>query len=111
MASYKEHCEDCQKQLGKDWSFIHIWLDEFFVKMGCNEKHRDIRHHLKGIQEVRKMWGDEAAKAAEIHIIKDFNGWIPKDEIEVQKWRMGVIEVPSQYKIEDGKLVKEIVNE
>jgi hypothetical protein len=94
MADYKEHCRDCQKRLGKDWNVVHRWLDELFVKMGCHERHRDIRHHEKGIEEVRRKWGDQAAEAARIHIAKDFDGWVPRDEMEVQKWRHGVVQVP-----------------
>lgn len=106
MASYKEHCADCQKQLGKDWSVVHRWLDEFFAKMGYHERHRDIRHHKKGIEEVRQKWGDQAAEAARIHIERDFNGWVPNDEMEVQKWRYGVVQIPVGYTMKDGKLVK-----
>ena len=94
MASYKEHCKECKEKLGKDWSVVHRWLDEFFINMGCNEKHRDIRHHQKGIEQARIKWGDQAAEAAKLHIMTDFNGWVPKDEIEVQKWRIGVINLP-----------------
>ena len=44
--------------------------------------HRVHRHHKKGIEE--KKWGDDAAKAAELHIRADFNGYIPnKKEVEV----------------------------
>lgn len=44
------------------------------------------RHHVKGIEEIRKMWGDEAANAAKIYILVDCwgipskanyeNGWV-----------------------------------
>ena len=90
MASFEQHCLDCQEQLGCEWMMVHRWLDEFFPKF-FNEKHRDIRHHEVGIEQVRVMWGDEAAKAARIHIARDFEGWIPKDSIEVQGWRMGIV--------------------
>ena len=92
MAWYKEHCADCLKELGNDWSVVHRWLDELFIMLG--EKHRDVRHHRKGIEEVRKKWGDEAARAAEIHISRDFFGFIPEDEMDVQKWMVGVIIYP-----------------
>jgi hypothetical protein len=106
MADYKEHCRDCQERLGRDWSVVHRWLDEFFARMGYHERHRDIRHHLKGIEEARARWGDQAAEAARIHIEKDFGGWVPADEVEVQKWRHGVIQVPPGWELKDGVLVR-----
>jgi len=78
MASFDEHCEDCIRELGKPYPEVHIWLDEFFKKLG--PKHRDVRHHTGGVEEVRKAWGDEAAKAAQIHIRKDCRGVIPSEE-------------------------------
>jgi hypothetical protein len=106
MASYKEHCAECVQKLGEPFYVVHRWLDEFFVKMGCHVRHRDIRHHEKGIEEARKMWGDKAAEAARLHIATDFGGWVPKDEMEVQKWRCGVVQVPIGYEMQDGILVK-----
>lgn len=45
-----------------------------------------MRHHRQGIEEVRRLWGDRAALAAEIHIRQDLKmeGWpedwpIPRD--------------------------------
>jgi hypothetical protein len=37
-----------------------------------------MRHHREGIEEVRTLWGDLAAKAAEIHLLADMGGHIPK---------------------------------
>ena len=93
MANYKEHCMDCLMELGNNWSVVHIWLDEYYKTWGPN--HRSIRHHQKGIDEVRRKWGDEAAKAAEIHIKRDFFGKVPKDEHEVELIMDGVIELPA----------------
>jgi hypothetical protein len=104
MSSFAEHCRDCKDKLGDEHARVHKWLDAFFVKMGYDLKHRDIRHHEKGIEEVRKMWGDEAAKAARIHIEADFYGYVPKDEKDVQAWRLGVIHQPNLVS-EDGILV------
>ena len=107
MASYKEHCKDCQNQLGKDWSVVHLWLDEMFKYMPGNLFHRSFRHNIAGVEEVKHKWGDEAAKAAEIHIRRDFPGL---DRIPtVQDW-----EKPEQmYKLSDQyfEIDKEIPNE
>ena len=70
------HCKECREKMGDDWNKVHAWLDatarDYFPWMG----HRQIRHHKDGVEEVRKMWGDEAAKAAEMHIISD-EGKVP----------------------------------
>lgn len=106
MSTFKEHCDDCKKELGDDYAYVHKWLDAFFEKLGYDEKHRDIRHHEEGIEEVRKMWGDKAAEAARIHIKADFYGYVPKDNKDVQKWRNGVVHLPPGLEMKDGILVK-----
>jgi hypothetical protein len=92
MSSFLEHCDASRQKFGKNYAHVHTWLDEFFSRMGWSLKHRDIRHHLKGIEQVREMWGEEAAEAARLHIEMDFEGFIPRDEKEVQSWRMGVLQ-------------------
>jgi hypothetical protein len=89
MAHYKEHCADCQRELGKAWEVVHRWLDELaFSRTGMfRPQHRCARHHKDGVEQVRAMWGDEAAKAAEIHIRKDFAGKVP-DPQEAQRWTL-----------------------
>jgi hypothetical protein len=75
MAAFKEHCQDCMKELGDEYQYVHHWLDEYFHLLGGH--HRKIRHHVEGVEEARKLWGDRAAKAAEIHIKKDNCGRVP----------------------------------
>lgn len=70
MAKFEEHCLDCAKELGEPFPKVHIWLDGLFIIL--RHKHREVRHHQDGVEEVRKMWGDMAAKAAEIHIKRDY---------------------------------------
>ena len=50
-------------------------------------RHRKLRHHQAGIDEVRRRWGDKAAAAARAHIVADLkmDVWteympLPKDE-------------------------------
>jgi len=69
MAKVAEHCQDCIDELGEPFEQVHKWLDGLFRYAGSD--HRDIRHNVKGVEKVRKMWGDKAAKAAEIHILKE----------------------------------------
>ena len=96
MSSYKEHCKECREKLGKDFYVVHRWLDQFFPILG--EKHRELRHHLDGISEVRKMWGDEAAEAARLHISADFYGYVPKNADDVRIWMLGVVHFPDKQK-------------
>jgi len=80
VASLKEHCEDCLRELGEAFTEVHEWLDELQVDYG--PMHRPFRHHTEGIERVRSRWGSRAAKAAEIHIKRDCAGAIPTpDEI------------------------------
>ena len=78
MPSFDYHCQDCIEKLGKPYEEVHKWLDEFMgdetVPLIERTRHRKYRHNKEGIEQVRKMWGDEAARAAEIHIRKDLSG-------------------------------------
>jgi hypothetical protein len=69
MSNLRIHCEDCLKELGEEFRFVHEWLDELFKYSGPD--HRDYRHNHQGIEEIRRRWGDRAARAAEIHITRD----------------------------------------
>ena len=68
----KAHCEDCIKALGEPFEQVHKWMDGLFDYRTKQLRHRIFRHNRKGIEEVRKMWGDKAAEAARRHIIVDF---------------------------------------
>jgi len=80
MAYLHEHCYDCKQHLGKDWKEVHLWLDALFADYGM--AHRKYRHNSEGIEEIRKMWGNEAALAAKIHIIVDCWGIPSKADYE-----------------------------
>lgn len=93
MPSFEEHCGRCEEIMGEPFPKVHLWLDEFFLKPPWGTRHRHLRHHRKGIEEVRRMWGDRAAQAAEIHIRQDLEteGWpqfqaIPRDSEEFVKF-------------------------
>jgi len=76
MATYKQHCIDCEFILGKSHEDVNIWIDDLQQLYGY--EHRKYRHTLEGIEEIRILFGDEGAMAAEIHILRDMCG-IPKD--------------------------------
>jgi len=88
MASFQDHCKESLKEFGNEYAHVHRYLDEFFRKVG--PKHRSIRHHADGVEEVRRKWGNDAALAAERHIMTDwawhpeYNGRVPtKSESEI----------------------------
>ena len=88
VSSRHKHCQDCIKVLGKPYDEVHAFLDQYFAKLGPL-KHRQELHHKHGIAMVRAKFGDEAAKAAEIHIREDFLGYLPEDSHDVYLWMHG----------------------
>jgi hypothetical protein len=76
MAALYQHVAECKVVLGNGWPEVHIWLDEYAAFYHSLLAHRAFRHHCEGVEEVRRRWGDEAAKAAEIHIARD-EGAVP----------------------------------
>lgn len=77
MAAREVHLFIDRKHLGKEFGDVHRWLDELYAKFGG--LHRRHRHTKEGVEEVRRMWGDEAAHAAELHILLDM-GHVPSEE-------------------------------
>ena len=85
MANRKAHCKECKEKMGEEWDKVHAWLDGLSSpKRGyLDMNHRRWRHHEDGVEEVRLMWGDEAAKAAEMHIITDFGSVPTRKQVEM----------------------------
>lgn len=87
----EEHEAECVKVLGKPFTEVHLYLDQFFKTYSW--KHRCKLHHKWGIELVRRQFGEEAAKAATLHILSDLGGegfprdeeLIPRDEEEYKK--------------------------
>jgi len=89
---FEEHCSESILLFGEPFEKVHKWLDEFAGSPQYGMKHRKVRHHLAGIEEIRGKWGDKAAEAARRHIISDLKmeGWtetdpIPKNETDYVK--------------------------
>jgi len=87
MPSFKEHCDESERLLGRPYPEVHKWLDEFAGRPPWGMKHRRFRHHAAGIEQVLKLFGNGAAAAARQHIIADLKmeGWtedqpFPRDE-------------------------------
>jgi hypothetical protein len=92
MPTLEEHVAVCERLMGEGFIEVHKWLDEFHGKKPYGTRHRYLRHTQAGIEEVRKMWGERAAQAAEIHIKQDLSteGWpqhssIPRTSEEFKK--------------------------
>jgi hypothetical protein len=71
MPSLKEHCDQTTKAFGKPFEQVHVWLDAFAGKAPLYMRHRRKRHHLDGVENVRAMYGDQAAEVARMHIEAD----------------------------------------
>ena len=84
---FEDHCEESIKLFGEAFEEVHLWLDEFYGTEKYKTRHRRVRHHLAGIEEIRKMFGDRAAEAARQHIISDLklDGWTDKDRFPVNE--------------------------
>ncbi len=72
---------------GKPFKEVHLWLDEFAGTPEYGMRHRKKRHHAAGLEEVRRLFGEEAVAPARQHIIADLKleGWkegdhFPRDE-------------------------------
>lgn len=93
---YEVHCARTIDKLGEPFEQVHLWIDELAYVAGTgwegvkfDPEHRQYRHHLEGIELVRKRWGEKAAQAAILHVLDDLFGpgqgdasMIPKDQTE-----------------------------
>ena len=91
MSSYKVHCAECEEKLGKQWNIVHKWIDRHCMTYATlDEQGRPLAfsiihwlhlHHKEGVELARKKWGDDAAKAAELHILADYAGFNLGDKV------------------------------
>lgn len=91
MASFEQHCRDCEAVLGQRHEGVNRWLDELFRKYGPN--HREHRHHWRGVQEAKDLWGEDGARAAVIHIVRDC-GSVPTAR-SYEKTNLGIVIAPA----------------
>ena len=79
MSNAINHAKKCELELGRSFPEVDAYLDQFFVR-GGDDGHRQNLHHTEGVEEVRRVFsakfglefGNQAARAAEIHIMEDF---------------------------------------
>ena len=87
--------EDHEKQsveyFGKPWTEVHVFLDQFFP-MFRGADHRRVLHHVAGVNEVVRRFGEESRPVAELHIKEDWNRYcgvydVPTlREIDLDDW-------------------------
>ena len=88
------HEKESLALFGKPCTEVHLWLDAFAGTLECGMRHRRKRHHKAGIREAQKLFGEEGALAAKLHIISDLKeeGWLEDQrfpENEADYVRMG----------------------
>ena|SRR5208337_3335826 len=69
MAHFEQHCRDCELILGERHESVNRWIDELFRQFG--PRHRPYRHHWRGVRDAKEKFGEEGAKAAIVHIVRD----------------------------------------
>jgi len=81
MPSFEEHCRETAEKYLKPFEHVHLWLDEFAGKPPYGMKHRRVRHHQAGVNEVHRLFGADAAHVAKEHILADLRmeGWTEGD--------------------------------
>jgi hypothetical protein len=92
MSTFEKHCQESISLFGKPYEEVHRWLDEFMGTDQYRMRHRKLRHHHAGINQVIERFGEEAGKVARQHIISDLKeeGWtetdpFPKDQEDYVK--------------------------
>lgn len=70
-----DHCKDCKKLLGDAHRDVHLFLDKMALEyppLKFGEYHRMFLHSTYGVTVVQHKMGEEAYKAALIHLHADF---------------------------------------
>ncbi len=79
-----EHEKECVRLLGRPWTEVHVFLDQYSAKFR-GFLHRRLLHHRLGIEAVVMRFGDGARHAAELHVEQDL-GFVPKDWRELDEY-------------------------
>jgi hypothetical protein len=69
MAHFEQHCRDCEEILGNRHEDVNRWIDQYFKTHG--PRHRKLLHHWGGVRQAREFFGDDGARAAIVHIVRD----------------------------------------
>lgn len=85
MAKIDTHIDDCMRLLGAPFEKVHRWLDHYAKKYNPHthlEYHRKFRHHRKGVEKCKELFGPLGERAAKIHIIRDVELYVLKKEFK-----------------------------
>lgn len=84
MPSREFHEKRAKEVFGKPWTKVHRWLDglAFGPDGRLDVNHHRHRHHLGGIQQIERMFGETAAAVARQHIKDDDGQVFTEDEMK-----------------------------
>ena len=87
MAKIEYHCAESVKLWGRAHTEVHRWLDEFAGSSEYGMRHRKKRHHLAGIDEAARLFGDEVRPVARQHVVTDLKeeGWTERDHFPIDE--------------------------
>lgn len=77
MAEISEHNQDCKAILGRAYENVHLILDQYakvFDIAIFGDYHRTFLHNQFGVELARHKFGKNGARAAMIHIVRDWHG-------------------------------------
>lgn len=97
MAIKQTHIEDCKRLLGKGYTHVHEWIDEYANKYPPQiylEYHRKFRHTMQALEEQFEKWGHYEILPAKIHIIRDVDVFVLQKQME----QVGIEEIEELYK-------------
>ena len=97
VVHFLEHCDDCERRLGIRFENVNEWMDGAFTRFG--PRHRFDRHHWEGVEKAAELFGEDAAKAAIIHIVRDC-GHVPNAADYPPPDYRGVVLVGHNYKVD-----------
>jgi len=92
MPSLETHSAESLRLFGEKFVEVHQWLDAYAGTPEYGFRHRHQRHHIAGINQVARLFGEKAALAARQHVISDLReeDWteadpLPRDEVHFRK--------------------------
>lgn len=69
--------------VGSTFGAVHRWIDQYSLSYGAG--HRKFLHHVEGIDEARRVFGDQGAAAATVHILRDCRNIPAQEDYETGK--------------------------
>ncbi len=82
MSDLCVHEAHCQKLLGKPFTEVHNFLDQYHLPLTNPfnaHLHRRYLHHLGGIKRAELKFGSLGGQAAIIHVMEDCLGYVPNE--------------------------------